>query len=45
VKLGKMATIVPGLALYSFGLLIFVLAASTATLDPHLIWERLEKKQ
>jgi paraquat-inducible protein A len=45
VKLGKMATIVPGLALYSFGLLIFVLAASTATLDPHLIWERLDKKQ
>jgi paraquat-inducible protein A len=45
VKLGKMATIVPGLALYSFALLIFILAASSATLDPHIIWEKLEVKQ
>jgi paraquat-inducible protein A len=45
VKLGKMATIVPGLAAYSFGLLIFILAASSAALDPHIIWEKLEVKQ
>jgi paraquat-inducible protein A len=45
VKLGKMATIVPGLAVYSFGLLIFILAASSAALDPHIIWEKLEVKQ
>jgi paraquat-inducible protein A len=44
VKLGKMATIVPGLAVIAFGILIFVLAAAFSALDPHLVWERLEKK-
>jgi paraquat-inducible protein A len=43
VKLGKMATIVPGIALYSFVVLIFVLAAAMASLDTHMIWERLEQ--
>ena len=42
VKLAKMASIIPGLALYSFVILIFVLAAVTASLDPHLVWDRLE---
>lgn len=41
VKLADMATIVPGLALWAFGLLIFVLAAASAALDPHLIWEKV----
>jgi len=41
VKLAGMATIVPGLALWAFGLLIFVLAAAAAALDPHLVWERV----
>ena len=41
VKLGKMATIVPGLALYSFVVLIFVLAGATASLDPRIVWDRL----
>lgn len=41
VKLAKMAEIIPGMALYSIGALIFVLAASTASLDPHQIWERV----
>jgi paraquat-inducible protein A len=36
-----MATIVPGLALWAFGLLIFVLAAAAASLDPHLIWAKV----
>ena len=44
VKLAKMAKVVPGLALYSFIILIFVLAAVAASLDPHLVWERLEIK-
>jgi paraquat-inducible protein A len=43
VKLGKMATIVPGIALYSFVVLIFVLAAANASLDAHMVWERLDK--
>ena len=41
VKLGKMAKIVPGLAIYSFVVLIFVLAGAAASLDPRIIWDRL----
>jgi paraquat-inducible protein A len=44
VKLAKMAQIVPGVAVYSFMALIFVLAACTASVDPHLVWERWEKR-
>lgn len=44
VKLGKMAVIVPGLAVIAFGFLIFVLAAALTTLDPHHVWERLERR-
>ena len=44
VKLGKMATIVPGIAVIAFGILIFVLAAAFTALDPHLVWERLERR-
>ena len=42
VKLSKMASIIPGMALYSFMVLIFVMAASAASLDPHIVWNRLE---
>ncbi len=41
VKLGKMATIVPGIALWSFALLIVVLAAASAALDRKMVWDRL----
>jgi paraquat-inducible protein A len=44
VKLGKMATIVPGLSVIAFGILIFVIAAASSAVDPHLVWERLERK-
>jgi paraquat-inducible protein A len=40
VKLAKMAQIVPGTAAFSFMALIFVLAAATASLDPHEVWDR-----
>jgi paraquat-inducible protein A len=43
VKLMKMATIVPGISLYCFAVLIFILAGSMASLDPRIIWERLER--
>lgn len=43
VKLGDVATVVPGIALYSFGLLIFVLAAVSYVSDPAWIWEHLEE--
>ena len=42
VKLGKLAKVVPGISIYSFAILIFVLAAAASSLDPHLIWDRLE---
>jgi paraquat-inducible protein A len=42
VKLVKMATIIPGPALYAFLGLIFVLAAMAVTLDEHLVWEQIE---
>lgn len=45
VKLAKMAAIIPGIALFTFFVLIFVLAASLASLDPHLIWEKLDENQ
>ena len=41
VKLGKMATIVPGLAVVAFGLLIFVLNFAITSVDSHMVWERL----
>ena len=44
VKLAKMASIIPGLALYSFVALMFSIAAATACLDSHLIWEKLDRR-
>ena len=41
VKLAGMADIVPGLALYSFAVLIVVLAGANASLDPRVLWRRV----
>ncbi len=41
VKLGKMATIVPGIASIAFGLLVFVLTFAMSAVDTHMVWERL----
>lgn len=40
-KLVDMAEVVPGLALWAFAGLIFVLAGALASLDPEAVWERL----
>jgi paraquat-inducible protein A len=40
VKLGKMATIVPGPAVWALVALMFVLAAASAALNPHEVWDR-----
>jgi len=37
-KLSKMATIIPGTALYAFLALMFVLVHISVVTDPHLIW-------
>ena len=42
VKLAKMATIVPGISLFAFLILIFVQAAMTVTLDSHLLWQHID---
>ena len=41
VKLGGMATVVPGVALYSFGALMLVLAAISSAFDARDIWSRI----
>ena len=41
VKLSDIATIVPGIALYSFALLILLMAGSAASLDSRVVWNRL----
>ena len=41
VKLTEMATIVPGPSLFAFVVLILVLAAAQAALDPDLVWQRV----
>lgn len=41
VKLSKLATIIPGPALFSFLGLVFVLAAVNAYMDPYTIWEKM----
>lgn len=45
VKLADLATIVPGLALYSFVGLILSMAAADAVLEPEVVWERLEPQR
>ncbi len=45
VKLGHMATIVPGISVFSFGALIFVMAAAFSCLDPQLLWDRLDLRR
>ena len=41
VKIADYATVVPGLALYALGALVFVLAAMQASFDPRDVWERI----
>jgi paraquat-inducible protein A len=42
VKLVGMAQIIPGLALWSFVLLIITLAAAAANMDSQVVWDRVE---
>lgn len=42
VKLAKMASLEPGLAAWALLALMFVLAWISASLEPRLVWERLE---
>jgi paraquat-inducible protein A len=41
-KLAHLAHVVPGIALWSFGALMFLVAAAAAAFDPHALWARVE---
>jgi paraquat-inducible protein A len=41
VKLANLAGVVPGIALWSFAALMFVMAAVTAVFDPRDLWARV----
>lgn len=45
VKLADLASIEPGIALYSFAALMVLMAATDASLDSHQVWERLASVQ
>ena len=41
-KLAHLAHVQPGIALWSFGALMVLLAAAAASFEPHALWERAE---
>jgi paraquat-inducible protein A len=41
VKIADLATVIPGVGMFSLGALIFLLAAITAAFDPEKVWERV----
>jgi len=45
VKLGDMAEVIPGIALWGLAGLVLLLAASAAVLEPRQLWARLESIQ
>ena len=44
VKLSALATVIPGIALWSFGFLIFIVAAILTDLDTEMLWELISSK-
>ena len=42
VKIADYATVIPGMALFVLGVLVFLLAAMQANFDPKEVWERIE---
>jgi paraquat-inducible protein A len=42
VKLQKMAALEPGIGAWAFMVMIFVMAAIAASLEPRVLWERME---
>jgi paraquat-inducible protein A len=41
-KLAALASVVPGIALWSFGALMFLVAAAAASFDSQALWARVE---
>jgi paraquat-inducible protein A len=42
-KLAHVATVEPGVALWSFGALVILLAAAASSFDPHELWARVDR--
>lgn len=45
VKLTKMANIVPGIAMWSFVVLIFVVTGAAASIDGRIVWRQLDRSK
>ncbi|PID40493.1 MAG: paraquat-inducible protein A [Proteobacteria bacterium] len=45
VKLAKMAAVIPGIALFAFLGLVFVLATVNTWMEPHTIWEKMDSRE
>ncbi|CAD6551580.1 Intermembrane transport protein PqiA [Paraburkholderia kirstenboschensis] len=44
VKLAHIASVVPGVGLWTFGALMLMLAAASAAFDPHELWQRADDR-
>jgi paraquat-inducible protein A len=42
IKIAELAKVIPGLALFVLGAMIFLIAAIEASFDPRVVWERVE---
>jgi paraquat-inducible protein A len=42
IKIAELATVMPGIALYALGALVFVFAAIQSSFDPREVWNRIE---
>src|SRR5262249_38879456 len=42
IKIAELATVIPGIALFALGALVFVLAGMQASSDVHDVWQRIE---
>jgi paraquat-inducible protein A len=42
IKIAELATVIPGIALYALGGLVFLLPAMQSGFDPRAVWERVE---
>ena len=41
IKIAELATVIPGLALFALGTLVFIIAAMEASFDPREVWDRV----
>jgi paraquat-inducible protein A len=45
VKLTKMAIIIPGVAMWSFMALIFILTGAMTSIDGRIVWDRVDSEK